>query len=545
MGEALGRGALEEAARIRAELESHALPRSVGDFLREAADLSPDAPLLEFFQQGERYSYAEIDALSNRLADSLCGLGVRKGTHVALMIPNSAPFVISWFALAKLGAVMVPVNFNYTAGELAYVLQDSDSQFLVIEAELQAVLDAISPEDRPFSDERVVVVGDPSAPRRGYAALVEAGDEAFAPPDDVAPTDLLSIQYTSGTTGMPKGCMQTHRFWLIASLVAARAHGGRVENILVTFPLFYLDPQLQVLTAIHTQGTAFIARKHSLKEFMGWIKSFRIHMATITPPVYHSIEPLPDDADNDLRFIAAFYHKEDTHRALEERFGAVARDAFGMTEIGVGTFTPSAATHMVGSGTCGLAAPFREVKVCDENGEEIPRGETGELCFSGEGILLGYYKRPEANAGSFRGRWFRTGDLARMDDAGYVWIVGRMKDMIKRSGENIAAVEVEGVLAQHPNIVEAAVVPVPDRLRKEEVKAYLILQPGKSAADLPPEAVATHCEGHLARFKIPRFIAYVEELPRTPSNKVAKARLVEAAEDLRLGAYDRLDDLWR
>jgi acyl-CoA synthetase (AMP-forming)/AMP-acid ligase II len=545
MTESPAKAALEEASQIRSELESQALAPSVGHFLWQAAARKPERPFLEFFQQGEKYTYREISELSDRLADSLCGLGVRKGTHVALMIPNGPAFVVSWFALAKLGAVMVPVNFNYTAGELAYVLRDSDSQFLVIDESLQEVLAAIAPEERLLGDERVVVVGEAPAPRHAYEALIEAGRSPFEPAEPVEQSDLLSIQYTSGTTGMPKGCMQTHRFWLIASLVAARAHGMRVENILVTFPLFYLDPQLQVLTALHAGGTAFIARQHSLKKFVGWIKDFRIHMVSITPPVYHAIEPRPGDADNDLLFIAAFYHKEDTHQALEERFGAVARDAFGMTEIGVGTFTPTAASHMVGSGTCGLAAPFREVKVCDEKGEEVLRGETGELCFAGEGILVGYYRRPEANAGSFRGRWFRTGDLARMDDDGYVWIVGRMKDMIKRSGENIAAVEVEGVLAQHPDIVEAAVVPVPDKLRKEEVKVYLILQPGKSAEDLSPAAVAAHCQGRLAPFKIPRFIAYVEELPRTPSNKVAKARLVEAAEDLRVGAYDRLEEVWR
>ena len=539
------RSDLEDWARLREEVESQPLARSLGQFLDEAAAREPDKVFLHFFQQDEKYTYREISEQSDRLASSLCGLGVRKGAHVALMIPNGPAFIVSWFALAKIGAVMVPVNFSYTSSELAYVLSNSDSEFLVVEESLEAVFDGIPEATRTVADGNVVVVGAAASPRRSYGALVEAGSVPFRPPSAVEQTDLLSIQYTSGTTGLPKGCMQSHRFWLIASLVASRGHGMEVTNILVTFPLFYLDPQLQVLTALHGGGTAFIARQHSLKAFVGWIKEFKIHLATITPPVYHAIAARPDDAENDLRFIAAFYHKEDTHQALEERFGAVARDAFGMTEVGVATFTPTSATHMVGSGTCGLAAPFREVRVCDEEGKEMPRGETGELCIAGDGILWGYYKRPEANANSFRGRWFRTGDLAQMDADGYVWIVGRMKDMIKRSGENIAAVEVEGALAEHPDILEAAVVPVPDKLRKEEVKAYLILQPGKTADDLSPDQVAIHCESRLARFKIPRFIAYVDEFPRTPSNKVAKSKLVDAADDLRTGAYDRLDEVWR
>ena len=539
------RSDLKDWARLREEVESLPLARSLGQFLDEAAAREPDKVFLHFFQQDEKYTYREISEQSDRLASSLCGLGVRKGAHVALMIPNGPAFIVSWFALAKIGAVMVPVNFSYTSSELAYVLSNSDSEFLVVEESLEAVFDGIPEATRTVADANVVVVGAAASPRRSYSALVEAGSAPFRAPSAVEQTDLLSIQYTSGTTGLPKGCMQSHRFWLIASLVASRGHGMEVTNILVTFPLFYLDPQLQVLTALHGGGTAFIARQHSLKAFVGWIKEFKIHLATITPPVYHAIAARPDDAENDLRFIAAFYHKEDTHQALEERFGAVARDAFGMTEVGVATFTPTSATHMVGSGTCGLAAPFREVRVCDEEGKEMPWGETGELCIAGDGILWGYYRRPEANANSFRGRWFRTGDLAQMDADGYVWIVGRMKDMIKRSGENIAAVEVEGALAEHPDILEAAVVSVPDKLRKEEVKAYLILQPGKTADDLSPDQVAIHCESRLARFKIPRFIAYVDEFPRTPSNKVAKSKLVDAADDLRVDAYDRLDEVWR
>ena len=541
----LAKSVLEDWARVREELESHALAPSLGQFLDHAAAREPEKVFLHFFQHGEEYTYRDISEQSDRLASSLCGLGVRKGSHVALMIPNGPAFMVSWFALAKIGAVMVPVNFSYTSSELAYVVSDSDSEFLIVDESLTAVFDGISEEVRRVADENVVVVGAAAAPRHSYRALVDAGSAPFEAPNAVAQTDLLSIQYTSGTTGLPKGCMQSHRFWLIASLVASRGHGLEVSNILVTFPLFYLDPQLQVLTALYGSGTAFIARQHSLKAFVGWIKAFKIHMATITPPVYHSIEARPDDAENDLRIIAAFYHKEDTHQALEERFGAVARDAFGMTEVGVATFTPSSATHMVGSGTCGLAAPFREVRVCDEQGKEKLRGETGELCIAGDEILWGYYKRPEANANAFRGRWFRTGDLAQMDADGYVWIVGRMKDMIKRSGENIAAVEVEGVLAEHPDILEAAVVSVPDKLRKEEVKAYLILRPGKTADDLSPDQVATHCESRLARFKIPRFVAYVGEFPRTPSNKIAKNKLVEGVDDLRSGSYDRLDEVWR
>jgi len=314
-----------------------------------------------------------------------------------------------------------------------------------------------------------------------------------------------------------------------------------LENILVTFPMFYMDPQLQVLMALRGNGTAFIGAQHSLSKFRDWIRDYHIHVATITPPVFRAMPELPEDGDNQLRYISAFYHKEDTHAALEKRFNCVGRDAFGMTEVGVALYTPTAATHKIGAGTVGLPAPYREIMIADEDGVEKPRGEPGELYIAGEGLFWGYYKKPEANRESFRGKWFRSGDVAVMDADGYVSIVGRLKEMIKRSGENIAAIEVQEVLAEHEAIVEAAVVGVPDPMRNEEVKAYVLLAPGKSARDVTPEEIQAHCRERLSKFKVPRYIAYVGEFPRTPSNKIAKNKLIAGVDDLRSGAFDLLE----
>jgi acyl-CoA synthetase (AMP-forming)/AMP-acid ligase II len=204
-------------------------------------------------------------------------------------------------------------------------------------------------------------------------------------------------------------------------------------------------------------------------------------------------------------------------------------------------YTPTAATHKIGAGTVGLPAPYREIMIADEDGVEKPRGEPGELYIAGEGLFWGYYKKPEANRESFRGKWFRSGDVAVMDADGYVSIVGRLKEMIKRSGENIAAIEVQEVLAEHEAIIEAAVVGVPDPMRNEEVKAYVLLAPGKSARDVTPEEIQAHCRERLSKFKVPRYIAYVGEFPRTPSNKIAKNKLIAGVDDLRSGAFDLLE----
>ena len=525
---------IEKAKSLIAGLNMNA---NFADLLREKAAANGNALAIHFFQSDEKLSYREIDGTTDRLADALMQMGVRKGTHVALVTPNSSGFVLSWFALAKIGAVMVPVNPSYTVREMTYVLADSDASYVIYDPMFNAVTEAVKDAAVNIVEERMIVLGD-KGQGTPFAELLARGQAPFVPPISVHMSDLLSIQYTSGTTGMPKGCMQSQDYWLRLSLVAANFQLLTLENVLVTFPMFYMDPQLQVLMALRANGTAFIAAQHSLTQFRDWIRGYNIHVATITPPVFRALPEEPEDSDNNLRYISAFYHKEDTHAALEKRFDCVGRDAFGMTEVGVALYTPVAATHKVGAGTVGLPAPYRRIMISDDNGNEVPRGTPGELCIAGEGLFWGYYKKPEANKDSFRGEWFRSGDVAVMDEQGYVSIVGRLKEMIKRSGENIAAIEVQEVLAEHDGILEAAVVGVPDPMRNEEVKAYIMLADGVTPEQVTPQVIEAHCLERLSKFKVPRYVTYVDDFPRTPSNKIAKNKLMAGVEDLCADAFD-------
>lgn len=534
---------LKHIAAAQARIDALSMNANFAELLAEKAAALGDKIAVDFFQSGEKISYADLHEKTDKLADALMRMGVRKGTHVALVTPNSSGFVLSWFAIAKIGAVMVPVNPSYTVRELIYVLSDSDASFLVYDPMFAAVVEAVADDSVNISPERMIVLGEKGdKPGHAFAEVLASGRSPFVPPVSVQASDLLSIQYTSGTTGSPKGCMQSQDYWLRLSLVAANFQLLTLENILVTFPMFYLDPQLQLLMALRGNGTAFIAAQHSLSKFRDWIRDYHIHVATITPPVFRAMPETAEDGDNDLRYISAFYHKEDTHAALEKRFNCVGRDAFGMTEVGVALYTPVAATHKVGAGTVGLAAPYREIMIADEQGNEMPRGEAGELCIAGDGLFWGYYKKPEANRESFRGKWFRTGDVATMDAEGYVSIVGRLKEMIKRSGENIAAIEVQEVLAEHEAIVEAAVIGVPDPMRNEEVKAYILLAEGQTPETVPPQAIQAHCLERLSKFKVPRYITYVDDFPRTPSNKIAKSKLTAGVDDLKKGAFDLLEN---
>jgi acyl-CoA synthetase (AMP-forming)/AMP-acid ligase II len=296
------------------------------------------------------------------------------------------------------------------------------------------------------------------------------------------------------------------------------------------------------MMSFYQRATLFVALRQSASRFMEWVRAHRIQFCLFPEIVYKQPES-KHDRDNEVIRVNVYGLNRGIHAALEARFGFVAREAFGMTEVGSGLFMPIEATDMVGSGSCGIPAPFREARIADPDGVTVARGEIGELLLRGPAMLRGYYRKPEATAAAFHGEWFRTGDLFRQDEHGYFYIVGRVKDMIRRAGENISAREVEAVLRQMSEIVEAAAVPVPDAMRGEEVKVFVVLRPGLSGDDVPPQRIVAHCEAGLARFKVPRYLAYIDQLPKTPSEKIAK-HLLAGPPHASLPTYDRVESSW-
>ena len=233
------------------------------------------------------------------------------------------------------------------------------------------------------------------------------------------------------------------------------------------------------------------------------------------------------------------------HETFEKRWNVPWREGFGMTETGADLMVPLEDTECVGTGAMGKPVSTKEAKVIDEDGKEVPDGAVGELVMRGEPMMLGYWNKPEATEAFFKDGWAHTGDLVYKDEKGFYHWVGRLKDMIRRTGENISSVEVEGVLMEHEKIALAAVVPVPDKLRGEEVKAYIVLKQGETADAVPPQEIVEFAKQKLAYFKVPRYIEYAEDLPRTPSERVEKHKLIAAKNDLRVGSYDAVDKIWR
>ncbi|MSP89822.1 MAG: long-chain fatty acid--CoA ligase [Alphaproteobacteria bacterium] len=532
------------------QIEETPLPTNIGTLLRTAAVETPDRPVLVFFDDDETITYGELDRRVDEVTTALSRLGVRRGTRVSIMVFTQSTYPLTWLALARIGAVAQPLNYNYTSRELHFMLTDFGAEFLVIDAELLSVFEGM--ETAVLPRDRLLVVGDGAQayPNR-WRDIVPLCPAQYRPNREPDLDDLMNVQYTSGTTGLPKGALQTHRFWLTFGRVGAAQFQDRLERILIAQPFYYIDAQWLMLMTIYRRGTAYVARKQSASRFPGWLKTYRINYCNF-PEVVSKQPAQPDDAENDMIVASCYSHRRENYPWYERRYGFLARQGFSMTELGCALYVPMEAGAMTGTGTVGIPVAFREAKIMDAEGFEVPRGAVGELCVrtkSGllpRSILQGYHNRPEATRDAFHeGGWFRTGDAARQDEAGWFFYLGRRKDMVRRNSENISAVEVEGVLRGMVEILEAAVLPVPDELRGEEVKAYLLLAEGKTPADCPPPVVFAHCERLLARFKIPRYLEYVAEFPRTPSLKIKKSALIAAKPDLCAGSYDRVEGRWR
>jgi crotonobetaine/carnitine-CoA ligase len=468
---------------------------SLVSLLEGAAATWPLRPAWTFVaSDGEErtLTFAEVADRSAAIAQALRERGVGVGDRVAVMLDNQPEFPLTWLALARLGAAVVPLNVRYRSVDAQHLLDDAGVRLAITTTPYAALLGGL---DRAPT----LALVDDLTPTGSF----EQGE--------VDPAWTVNVQYTSGTTGRPKGCLLSHRYWstLAGSMVEEFPRIGADDVMLTAQPFHYVDPQWNVVTAL-TAGAHLVAldgfhpssfwdqvRRHGVTYF---------YCLAAMPTLMLKMPVDPADREHQVRAVQCSAIPTALHAQLEDRWGTPWFEAFGMTETGADIrVSPEDHDELVGSGCLGRPAAHREVRIDDG----------GQLWLRGPGMMDGYL----GHADPFVDGWFPTGDLARLDDGGRVYLEGRLKDMIRRSGENIAAREVEDVLLAHPAVRLAAVVGVPDEIRGEEVKAYVVA-PGASAGEL-----AAWCGERLAAFKVPTHWEFRDDLPLTASHRVEKAKL--------------------
>lgn len=459
--------------------------------VRRAADLWPDRTAWTF-DPGVRLTFGAVDRLTAGYAQALRQRGIGAGDRVAILLRNQPEFPLLWLALARLGAAMVPVNTRYRTVDAEHLLRDSGAVAVVTTEEFRPLVDPLGVRVLPL---------EALEPEEGFEQ------------QPVDPGAAVNVQYTSGTTGSPKGCVLSHRYWttLGTSMVEEFPRLVADDVMLTAQPFYYIDPQWNVVSALLAGAELVVLDGFHPSSFWDKVREHRVtyfYCLGAMPTLLLRMPESPLDRSHRVRAVQCSAIPPSLHAELEERWGVGWYEAFGMTETGA-DIRVGAEEHdeLVGTGCLGRPAAHREVKIVD-----------GELLLRGPGMMDGYLGLPSV----LRDGWFPTGDLARLDEQGRVYHLGRIKDMIRRSGENIAAHEVEEVLMSHPAVSLAAVVGVPDEIRGEEVKAFVVGAVGQ-------EELAAYCAERLASFKVPRYWEFRDDLPRTPSERVAKQLLDRGA----------------
>ena len=474
-----------------------------------------------------RLTYAELNSRVNRLANALTGLGVNAGDRVAVLLFNSNEYAEATFALAKLGALLVPLNYRLAPPELEHILNDSGSNVLIYSEDLAFLLEEI--REKIGVEKYVRVGGEVARPIHEYEGLL-AGASDSEPP--LARTNIdtpLTILYTSGTTGRPKGAVLTHGNCLFASLNMIQ-HGG-ISNgaALISTPMFHVAGlTAQAIPTIYRGDTIVFQRYFDPEHALQLIQNEKIRGSLLVPAMLLFMSQVPSFDEYDLSslegiFIGGAPCPAPLLRTYLDRDVPI-RQGFGMTEnAGSGILLDTEDLERK-FGSCGLPMLHCNARVWDADGNDTAPDEVGELMLQGPVVMKEYWNMPEATEASFTDGWFHTGDLARVDEDGYFYIVERKKDMLITGGENVYPAEVEEAILAHPSVAEVGVIGIPDEKWGESVRAVVVPLSGQ---EISFEEIREFCSGKLAGYKIPKSIVVVDELPRNPAGKILKRILRE------------------
>ncbi|MEP5569383.1 MAG: long-chain fatty acid--CoA ligase [Halioglobus sp.] len=508
---------------------------NIGQLLSKRAAITPNKEAFVEWERKRRFTFSELNARSNRIANVLLAQGIKPGDRVATLLKNGIEFIESYFAIAKIGAVMVPVNWRLVPAEISYILTDSAATTLIFDADFDDAVDELQSGlkgDLPCQDWLRCSLGDTTAQSwsQDYDELTNAANEN-EPVTGACGDDNLFIMYTSGTTGYPKGAVHSHDGMLWSQLTSMSTSDMRGDDrFLLALPMFHVGCLNPTSLLVHRGATGVIMRDLDMPGMFSCIDTEKISIFMAVPALLQFMLHAPERQQCDIssvRWIAtgAAPVPVSLLDAWAE-LGVSIHQAYGLTEsCGPGTLLlPEDAASKVGS--CGRPQMHTEVKIIDGQGNAIPMGsdEPGELLLAGRHMMKEYWNNPKATAETLIDGWLHTGDICTWDAEGFITICDRKKDMVISGGENIYPAELENVLAACPDVQEAAVIGVPSQKWGETPLALVVAAPGASPT---AETLKQWCKDNLAGYKVPQLYEIVDDLPRNPSGKLLKPQLRE------------------
>jgi len=511
---------------------------SVPGLLRRAAERKGNQDFLYF--GGRALSYAALERRSNGIANALREMGIAKGDRVALLLPNCPEFLLAWFGILKRGAIAVPLNVRLRPLEHLQLLRHCGATALFLSshhAQVAELAQSSCPSLRLF------IYADAKGPGPTLEELVKE-HEGVPPPVMPGPDDDACIIYTSGTTGKPKGVLLSHRTYVLTGQAFPFWLGlNEGDRLYTCLPLYHINAQAYtVMGALAIGASVALSERFSVSRFWQELAAWGATQFNFIGAMLVLLAKRPPSEEERRHRVRIAYgvpaFDEGLRRELEARFGFRIVFGYGLTESTFGFIEPLDEPRRplsIGKPRQHPEGRINEAKIVDEQGKELPPGHVGEIVLRNPAVMKGYFKDPELTSEALRDGWLYTGDLGYRDEDGFFYFVDRKKDIIRRRGENISSQEVELVLAQHPKVLQCAVVPVPSELTDEEVKAYVVPLPGE---ELDPLELFRWCEQRLASFKVPRFIEIRESLPMTPTGRVAK-HLLRQEREPKGPCYDR------
>ncbi len=525
-------------------------PTNVRELLEQRVAANPGKTFLFSEADGREWTYAQFNSAVNRMANMLIANGISKGDVVSLLLPNSAEYIVAYFACWKIGALAGPVNSLLKREEIEWVVGNSEAKLMLVGSEFES---AIWPDFRPPADAgrtdlcRQLVFDD--------VIMTDDFDDQLEHVDIAADDDAIII-YTSGTTGKPKGCLLTHGNLVAnARQIAEWMRFGEDDRLLTIMPLFHMNAvSVTTMTALYAGGSTVVSPKFSASRFWDIIEKYKITSFGSVATMLSMLLAKSDaetrgrgDAERSAERLTASRHPRvpvsrslrfamcgsapvpaEILKKFEETFGCLVIEGYGLSESTCrSTFNPPSDDRRPGS--CGKPIG-NEMKIFDDDDREVADGELGEIVLRGPNIFKAYYKNPEATAKAFANGWFHTGDIGYRDADGFFYIADRKSDMIIRGGENIYPREIDDLLYTHPAVEHAATIGVPDDLYGEEVAAFVVLKEG---FELSEDDLISFCREHLADFKCPKTINFVGDIPKGPTGKLLKRELARLHEKSR------------